>query len=153
MSKKALVLFVLLLFGLVGAQQGLAAQEPASFGHTWKSFSAKEKEAFLIGVATAVQLTCEPLAIIKGKDNKPTIDEKRYAQCFNDFAGIDRVKVVSGMDDFYNDSKNIFIPLQGAYRLTIMKLRGIKIDDMLTEARKYGNAVRKKLEEERGTAK
>lgn len=151
MSKKALVLLVLLLFGF-GAQ-GFAAPDSPSFGHTWKSFSPKEKEAFLIGIATAVQLTCEPLALVKGTNNKPKVDEKRYAQCFNDFAGIDRMKVVSAMDAFYKDSRNAFIPLSGAYRLTLMQLRGTKIDDLLVQARKYGNAVRKKLEEERGSAK
>jgi len=148
MSRKAVVLLVLSLFVFCGGGQAFAAQDAPSFGHTWKSFSDKEKESFLIGIATAVQLTCEPLSLVKGKDEKPTVDQNRYADCFNEFAGIDRFKVISGMNDFYNDSKNTFIPLSGAYRLTIMKLRGAKIDDLLVQARKYGDAVKKKLEQE-----
>lgn len=147
MSKKALLLvalFVLVIFRV----PALAAQEAASFGHTWKSYSDKEKESFLIGVVTAVQLTCEPLSLVKGQDDKPSLDQNRFKDCFNEFAGIEPAKVIASMNEFYNDSRNVFIPLAGAYRITLMKLRGVNVDDVLVQARKYGDAVKKKLDEE-----
>jgi len=149
MTKKAVVLLALCCMMFCGTL-AFAAQDAPSFGHSWKSFSQKEKESFLIGIATAVQLTCEPLALVEGKDNKPTVDQTKYAQCFNDFAGVDRVKVISEMDAFYNDPKNLNIPLSGAYRLCCLKLRGSKIDDLVAQARKYGDALMKKIEQERG---
>lgn len=151
MIKKAIVLCALCVVMFSGIS-AFAAQDSASFGHTWKTFTDKEKEAFLIGVASAVQLTCEPLALVEGKDKKPTVDQDKYAQCFNDFAGIDRFKVIAEMDAFYNDAKNINVPLSGAYRLLTLKLRGVKVDDLLAQARKYGDALKKKLEEDRGKA-
>ena len=96
MSKKALLLvalFVLVIFRV----PALAASEGASFGHTWKGYSAKEKESFLIGIATAVQLTCEPLSLVKGQDNKPSVDQNRFKDCFNEFAGIEPAKVIATM--------------------------------------------------------
>lgn len=148
MSKKALLLTVVFVC-VVFRAQAFPAQEGASFGHTWNSYSDKEKSSFLVGIATAVQLTCEPLALVKGDGDKLTVDQERYKNCFNDFAGMEPAKVVAGLNDFYRDSKNAFIPLSGAYRLTMMKLRGNNIDEVLTQARKYGDAVKKKLEEER----
>jgi len=52
------------------------------------------------------------------------------------------------MDTFYSDSKNVFIPLSGAYRISLMKIRGVNVDDLVVQARKYGDAVKKKLDEE-----
>lgn len=146
MSKKALLLVA--LFVLVVFRVPAFAAEAASFGHTWRSYTEKEKGSFLIGIATAVQLTCEPLALVKGQDDKPSVDQNRYKDCFNEFAGIESSKVIGAMNAFYSEPKNMFIPLSGAYRISLMQIRGVKVDDLIVQARKYGDALKKKMEDE-----
>ncbi len=146
MSKKALLLVA--LFVLVVFRVPAFAAAPASFGHTWRGYTDKERESFLIGIVTAVQLTCEPLSLVKGQDDKPSVDQNRFKDCFNEFAGIDAPKVISAMNAFYADPKNAFIPLSGAYRISLMQIRGVKVDDLIVQARKYGDALKKKMDEE-----
>ena len=52
------------------------------------------------------------------------------------------------MNAFYADPKNAFIPLSGAYRISLMQIRGVKVDDLIVQARKYGDALKKKMDEE-----
>ena len=51
------------------------------------------------------------------------------------------------MNGLYADSKNAMIPMDGMYKIALMKLRGDKIDDILVQSRKYGEGLKKELDQ------
>jgi hypothetical protein len=160
MSKKAL-LFAALFVLVVGrvpafpASQVTAAAPAAStpagaatFAHAWTSNTEKEKRAFLFGLATAVRIMCTDISTMQ-KDAKPQDIENNFRGCFNSYAGMDPDQVVSAMNALYADSKNAMIPIDGAYKISLMKIRGDKVDDIIIQSRKYGEGLKKEIDQQR----
>ena len=150
MSKKALllaVLFVLVIFR-VPAFSASPAGGAATFAHAWTNYNDKEKRSFLFGLATAVRIMCTDITTMK-KDAKPQEIETAFRDCFNSYAGMEPDQVVSAMNALYADPKNAMIPLDGAYKISLMKVRGDKVDDIIIQSRKYGETLRKELDQQR----
>lgn len=152
MSKKVLILVA--LFVCVGfrapAYSGTkvaSAVSSASFAHAWSSYSDKEKRSFLFGLATAVRIMCTDISTMQ-KDAKGPAIENNFRECFNSYAGMDPATLVTAMDALYADSKNAMIPLDGAYKISLMKVRGDKVDDIIIQARKYGEGLKKEIEQQ-----
>ena len=164
MSKKVLVLVALLVSMSVSVLADAASKTPtpvqaqpqavtggggASFAHSWTVYSDKEKRSFLFGLATAVRLMCTDLST-RQKDAKggPGV-EQTFRDCFNAYAGMDPDAVVSAMTALYADPKNAMIPIDGAYMISLMKVRGDKVDDIIVQARKYGEGLKKEIDQQR----
>ena len=156
MSKKALVLAALLVcvafrapaYPAAPAAPAAAGNSSASFAHAWSSYSEKEKRSFLFGLATAVRIMCTDISSMQ-KDAKGPAIENNFRECFNSYAGMDPSSLVSAMDTLYADSKNAMIPLDGAYKISLMRVRGDKVDDIIIQARKYGEGLKKEIEQQR----
>ena len=164
MSKKALVLAALLVSMSFSVPADAASKTPtpvqaqpqavtsgggASFAHSWTVYSDKEKRSFLFGLATAVRLMCTDLSS-RQKDAKggPGV-EQTFRDCFNAYAGMDPDAVVSAMNALYADPKNAMIPIDGAYMISLMKVRGDKVDEIIVQARKYGEGLKKEIDQQR----
>lgn len=149
MSKKALLLaalFVLVI--LPGPAQAAAAADSGTFAHAWNKYSPQEHHAFFIGLATAVRIMCTDFSAAQKGADAQTI-EKNFRDCFNSYAGIDPEKVISAMNALYADPKNALIPLDGMYKIALMKVRGDKVDEVLVQSRKYGEKLKKELDQRR----
>ncbi len=147
MSKKALVLavfFVLVVF----RGPALAASGSNTFAHAWNAYSQQEKKSFLFGLATAVRIVCTDVSSVK-KNTPPQEIEKHFRDCFNAYAGVDPNQVIAAMNDLYADSKNAMIPIDGAYKIALMQVRGDKVDQIIIQSRKYGENLKKELDRER----
>lgn len=147
MSKKALLLAVLFVFVTLSGP-ALAAQSAGTgtFAHAWTNYNDKERRAFLFGLATAVRMMCTDIATAP-KDATPQTIEKNFRDCFNSYAGIEPDQVIAAMNALYADSKNAMIPLDGMYKIALMKLHGDKIDEVLAQSRKYGESLKKELDQ------
>lgn len=168
MSKKALLLVALFVFVVfrvpaypgsstrpASAAGSATASGPASgapsFGHTWNSYSDKEKHAFLMGLGTGARAICTDISSMQKDASTQTI-ETTYRDCFNTYAGMDPNKVVANMNALYADSKNAVIPIDGAYRIALMQARGDKVDEVIVQSRKYGENLMKVLDQQRQKA-
>ena len=156
MSKKALVLAALLVCvafraPAYSAAPAAATVSSASFAHAWSNYSDKEKRSFLFGLATAVRIICTDLSTVQ-KDAKGPAIENNFRDCFNSYAGMDPDTLVSAMNALYADPKNAMIPLDGAYKISLMKVRGDKVDDIIIQARKYGEGLKKEIDQQRQKA-
>jgi hypothetical protein len=149
MSKKALLLAVLFVFVILpGPAQAASPAGSGTFAHAWTNYSDKEHRAFIFGLATAVRIMCMDLTTTQ-KDATPQTIEKNFRDCFNSYAGIEPEKVIAAMNALYADSKNSMIPLDGMYKIALMKVRGDKVDDILAQSRKYGEKLKKELDQRR----
>lgn len=164
MSKKTLLfaaLFVCVVFRVpaLAASRAPAAAAPAAsapavsagsatFAHAWTSNTEKEKRAFLFGLATAVRIMCTDLSSMQ-KDAKPQDIEANFRGCFNSYAGVEPDKIIEAMNALYADSKNAMIPIDGAYKISLMKIRGDKVDDIIVQSRKYGEGLKKEIDQQR----
>ena len=148
MSKKALLLTALFVFVVFKAPAFPASAGDATFARAWNNYSEKEKHSFLFGLATAVRIMCTDISAMQ-KDAKPQTIEANFRDCFNSYAGIEPAKLVAGMNELYADPKNAMIPLDGAYKIALMKSRGDKVDDIIVQSRKYGEGLKKELEQQR----
>lgn len=165
MSKKALVLAVLLVCvafrvpaypasktAPAAAPAPVAAAPAASggatFAHAWSNYSEKEKRSFLFGLATAVRIMCTDISAMQ-KDAKGPAIETNFRECFNSYAGMEPDRLVTAMNALYADAKNAMIPLDGAYKICLMQVRGDKVDDIIVQARKYGEGLKKEIEQQR----
>lgn len=164
MSKKSLVLAALLVSMSFGTLADAASKTPtpvqaqpqaavggggASFAHSWTVYSDKEKRSFLFGLATAVRLMCTDLSTRqKDAQGGPGV-EQIFRDCFNAYAGMDPDAVVSAMNTLYADPKNAMIPTDGAYMISLMKVRGDKVDEIIVQARKYGEGLKKEIDQQR----
>ncbi|MEA4856408.1 MAG: hypothetical protein AAGU21_15945 [Solidesulfovibrio sp.] len=152
MSKKALLLaalFVLVLFRVpaLAASPSPSAGGAATFAHAWTSYSDKEKKSFLFGLATAARAICSDLSTFQ-KDAKPQEIESHFRDCFNTYAGMEPDRVIAAINALYADSKNAMIPIDGAYRIALMQVRGDKVDEIIIQSRKYGEGLKKQLEQQ-----
>ena len=164
MSKKALVLTALLvcvvlcLPAYAGPKTAPAAPAAAAassvgsgsgtFAHAWTSYSEKEKRSFLFGLATAVRIMCTDISSMQ-KDAKGPAIEANFRECFNSYAGMEPERLIAAMNALYADSKNAMIPLDGAYKISLMQVRGDKVDDIIVQSRKYGEGLRKEIDQQR----
>jgi hypothetical protein len=149
MSMKALLLAVLFVCVILPGPALAAQPAPAgSFAHAWTNYNDKERRAFIFGLATAVRIMCTDITTAQ-KDASPQTIETNFRDCFNSYAGIDPEQVISAMNALYADPKNAMIPLDGVYKIALMKVRGDKIDDVLVQSRKYGEGLKKELEQRR----
>ena len=165
MSKKVLVLAALNVSLSFGSLADAASKTPtpvqaqpqalaagggsATFAHSWSVYADKEKRSFLFGLATAVRLMCTDLST-RQKDAKGGAGvEQTFRDCFNAYAGMDPDAVVSAMNALYADPKNAMIPIDGAYMISLMKVRGDKVDDIIVQARKYGEGLKKEIDQQR----
>lgn len=164
MSKKALVLAALLvcvvmcLPAYAGPKTAPAAPAVAAapsggsgsgtFAHAWTSYTDKEKRSFLFGLATAVRIMCTDISSMQ-KDAKGPAIEANFRECFNSYAGMEPERLVAAMNALYADSKNAMIPLDGAYKISLMQVRGDKVDDIIIQSRKYGEGLRKEIDQQR----
>ncbi|MYL82831.1 hypothetical protein GTA51_06735 [Desulfovibrio aerotolerans] len=164
MSKKALVLTALLvcvvlcLPAYAGPKTAPAAPAAAAasfvgsgsgtFAHAWTSYSEKEKRSFLFGLATAVRIMCTDISSMQ-KDAKGPAIEANFRECFNSYAGMEPERLIAAMNALYADSKNAMIPLDGAYKISLMQVRGDKVDDIIIQSRKYGEGLRKEIDQQR----
>ena len=164
MSKKALVLTALLvcvvlcLPAYAGPKTAPAAPAAAAassvgsgsgtFAHAWTSYSEKEKRSFLFGLATAVRIMCTDISSVQ-KDAKGPAIEANFRECFNSYAGMEPERLIAAMNALYADSKNAMIPLDGAYKISLMQVRGDKVDDIIIQSRKYGEGLRKEIDQQR----
>lgn len=151
MSKKALLLVALFVFVVYRAPAFPASPAPtgaATFAHAWTSYSEKEKKSFLFGLATAVRIMCTDISTMQ-KDAKPQDIEANFRGCFNAYAGMEPDKLVEAMNALYADSKNAMIPLDGAYKISLMKIRGDKVDEIIVQSRKYGESLKKEIDQQR----
>lgn len=168
MSKKALVLAALLVCvafrapaypGSKTAPAAAAASPVAAapsaaggtFAHAWTSYTEKEKRSFLFGLATAVRIMCTDISTMQ-KDAKGPAMEANFRECFNSYAGMEPDRLVAAMNALYADSKNAMIPLDGAYKISLMQVRGDKVDDIIVQSRKYGEVLKKELDQQRQKA-
>ncbi|WP_428566172.1 MAG: hypothetical protein ACP59X_05875 [Solidesulfovibrio sp. DCME] len=153
MSKKALLLAV--VFALVLLRVPAQAASPSSgggaatFAHAWTSYSEKEKKSFLFGLATAARAICSDLSTFQ-KDAKPQDIETHFRDCFNTYAGMEPDRIIAAMNALYADSKNAMIPIDGAYRIAMMQVRGDKVDEIILQSRKYGEGLKKQLDQQKG---
>lgn len=151
MFKKALllaVLFVLVAFRApVLAGSSVSSSGGATFAHAWTNYSDKEKKSFLFGLATGARAICTDLSTFQ-KDAKPQEIETRFRDCFNTYAGMEPDRVIAAMNALYADSKNAMIPIDGAYRIAMMQVRGDKVDEIIIQSRKYGEGLKKQLEQQ-----
>ena len=144
MSKKALVIIALL--ALVGIRVPALAAQDGTFAHAWTNYSDKEKKSFMFGLATAARAFCTDIGGMQ-KDNSPQNIEKVFRECFNNYAGVEPAKLIAAMDALYRDTKNAMIPLDGAYKIALMQIHGDKVDDVIVQARKYGEKLKKELDQ------
>ena len=159
MTRKALLLALLLVLVVfrvpafagssVGAVSSSAGAGTGTFAHAWNSYSEKEKKSFLFGLATAVRIMCTD-AISMQKDAKPQDIESHFRNCFNSYVGVEPDRAISEMNALYADSKNAMIPIDGVYKIAIMRIRGDKVDDLLVQSRKYGERLKQELDQQRG---
>jgi len=164
MSKKVLVfavLFVCVVLRLpaaAGPKTAPAAAATATaapvgsssgtFAHAWTAYTDKEKRSFLFGLATAVRIMCTDISTMQ-KDAKGPAMEATFRECFNSYAGMEPDRLVAAMNALYADSKNAMIPLDGAYKISLMQVRGDKVDDIIIQSRKYGEGLRKEIDQQR----
>ena len=164
MSKKALVLTALLvcvvlcLPAYAGPKTAPAAPAAAAassvgsgsgtFAHAWTSYSEKEKRSFLFGLATAVRIMCTDISSMQ-KDAKGPAIEANFRECFNSYAGMEPERLIAAMNALYADSKNAMIPLDGAYKISLMQVRGDKVYDIIIQSRKYGEGLRREIDQQR----
>jgi len=168
MSTKALVLTALLVCVVLsvpaysGSKTSAAsASAPAAvaapvsaggtFAHAWTTYTDKEKRSFLFGLATAVRILCTDISTMQ-KDAKGPAMEANFRECFNSYAGMEPDRLVSAMNSLYADPKNAMIPLDGAYKISLMQVRGDKVDDIIIQSRKYGEGLRKEIDQQRQKA-
>ena len=168
MSKKALVLALLLVCvafripAYAGSKTAPAAASSAAsapkasagsgtFAHAWTNYTEKEKRSFLFGLATAVRIMCTDISTMQ-KDAKGPAMEANFRECFNSYAGMEPDRLVSAMNALYADPKNAMIPLDGAYKISLMQVRGDKVDDIIVQSRKYGEGLKKELDMQRQKA-
>jgi len=150
MSKKALLLVAMFVFVVFCAPAYAAAPSSATFAHAWGVYSDKEKKSFIFGLATAVRIMCTDISTMQ-KDATPQTIETNFRECFNSYAGMDPDRIVAAMNALYADSKNAMIPLDGAYKISLMQVRGEKVDDIIVQSRKYGEGIKKELEQRQKT--
>lgn len=148
MSKKALLLVALFVLVVFRVPAFPAASGSATFAHAWTSYTEKEKRSFLFGLATAVRVMCTDLSTMQ-KDAKAQDIETGFRNCFNSYAGMEPDRVVEAMNALYGDAKNAMIPIDGAYKISLMKIRGDKVDDIIVQARKYGEGLKKEIDQQR----
>lgn len=161
MSKKALVLAILLVCvafrvpAYAGSKTAPSAAPTAApsagngtFAHAWTNYTDKEKRSFLFGLATAVRIMCTDITTMQ-KDAKGPAMEANFRECFNSYAGMEPERLVSAMNALYADPKNAMIPLDGAYKISLMQVRGDKVDDIIVQSRKYGEGLKKELDLQR----
>jgi hypothetical protein len=152
MSKKTLLLvtlFVFVVFRIPAYAAGPGGEN--SFAHTWNSYSDKEKKSFLFGVATSARAICTDISSMQKDASTQTI-EATFRDCFNSYAGMEPDRVIAAMSALYADSKNALIPIDGAYKISLMQVRGDKVDEIIVQARKYGEGIKKELEQQRKKA-
>lgn len=148
MSKKALLLAVLFVCILLpGPAPAASSAASGTFAHTWNNYTDKERRAFIIGVGIAVRMLCTDI-IAGQKGATPQTIETNFRECFNSYAGIEPGQLISTMNGLYADAKNAMIPLDGIYKIALMKIRGDKIDTVLVQARKYGEGLKKELDQQ-----
>lgn len=144
MYKKALVILALLV--LVGIRVPAYAAQEGTFAHAWTNYSDKEKKSFMFGLATAARSFCTDIGGMQ-KDKTQQNIEKVFRDCFNNYAGVEPTKLIAAMDVLYKDAKNAMIPIDGAYKIALMQVRGDKVDDIIIQARKYGEKLKKELDQ------
>ncbi|KAF5029326.1 hypothetical protein DSECCO2_649750 [anaerobic digester metagenome] len=147
MSKKALLFAALFVLVVFRGPALAASASSATFAHAWNNYSEKEKRSFLFGLATAARAICTDLTSLQ-KDAKPQDLETNFRNCFNNYAGMEPDRVIAAMNALYADSKNAMIPIDGAYRIALMQVRGDKVDDIIVQSRKYGEGLKKQLEQQ-----
>jgi hypothetical protein len=150
MSKKALLFAALFVLVVFRGPALAAAAGSGTFAHAWNNYSEKEKRSFLFGLATAARAICTDLTSLQ-KDTKPQDMETTFRNCFNNYAGMEPDRVIAAMNALYADSKNAMIPIDGAYRISLMQVRGDKVDDIIIQSRKYGEGLKKQLEQQHKT--
>ena len=149
MTKKTLVVLALLCLVALRAPAFAASSAAGTFAHAWTSYSEQEKKAFIFGLATGARAFCTDISGMQ-KDKDPKNIEKMFRDCFNTYAGVDPQQLIKGMNDLYNDSKNALIPIDGAYKIALMKIHGEKVDDVIVQARKYGEKIKQELDRQGG---
>lgn len=162
MTRKALLFvlfFVLVVFpaqayagSSVSASTAKAGSGSGTFAHAWTSYSSKEKRSFLFGLATAVRIMCTDISSMQ-KNAKPQEIETNFRGCFNSYVGVEPERAIEAMDSLYADAKNAMIPIDGAYKIAIMRIRGDKVDDVIVQSRKYGERLRQELDQQRQSGK
>ena len=145
MSKKALLLVALFVLVVLRAPAFPASPATGTFAHAWNAYSEKEKRSFLFGLATGARIMCTDLSALQKDADKQTI-ENGFRNCFNSYAGMDPDQVIQTMNSLYNDPQNAMIPLDGAYKISLMKVHGDKVDDIIVQSRKYGERLKKELD-------
>lgn len=148
MSKKALLLVALFVFVVFRAPAFPASPSSATFAHAWNVFSEKEKRSFMFGLATGARIMCTDLSSMQKDADKQAI-ETGFRNCFNSYAGMDPEQIIQTMNTLYNDPQNAMIPLDGAYKISMMKVHGDKVDDIIIQSRKYGERLKKELDDQR----
>ncbi|MFU2208847.1 hypothetical protein [Solidesulfovibrio sp. C21] len=156
MTRKALLLalfFVLVAFRVPAfAASAVSPAAGGTFAHAWTSYNDQEKRSFMFGLATAVRIMCTDVSSIN-KGAKPQEIEQHFRSCFNSYVGVDPGSVISAMNTLYADPKNAMIPIDGAYKISLMRLRGDKVDEIIVQSRKYGERIKQELDQQRKAGK
>jgi hypothetical protein len=149
MSKKALLLIALFVFVVCRIPAYAAGPSgDKTFAQAWTGYSDKEKRSFLFGVATSARAICTDISTMQKDASAQTI-ETTFRDCFNSYAGVDPDRLIAAMTTLYNDPKNAMIPIDGAYKISLMQVRGDKVDEIIVQARKYGEGIKKELDQQR----
>ncbi|EFL49920.1 conserved hypothetical protein [Solidesulfovibrio fructosivorans JJ]] len=156
MTRKALlfVLFFMLVAFRVPAYSAssVSAAGGKSFAQAWNSYSSGEKKSFLFGLATAVRIMCTDASTLQ-KDAKPQEIEQHFRNCFNSYVGVEPGRLIDAMNSLYADPKNAMIPIDGAYKISLMRLRGDKVDEVIVQSRKYGERIQQEIDQQRKAGK
>jgi len=145
MARKAL--FIVLILSLMAvpalAKQTVSASKakaPAAAGQTsrifsdfggrWNSMSDKERQSFMEGYYSAIQLICTNAALGDSAqaNQGPDQQNKQFLACMGTYAPFELAPTKAAMTELYQDSANNHIPFSQMIGFAFAKVAG-KLDE------------------------
>ena len=159
MAKKALILTVALLCAFAVpamAQQkkssgdkkpvpvaGAAHADVSDFGARWQGMSDKEREGFIMGMATAFRVMCMNVAAGDGSNKDPLEFTKRVRECFISVMPYQPSRIKEAMTSLYQDKANNHVPFDMLYSVALLKAGDKPYDESLVQLRKVAATIEK----------
>ncbi|GAB6039156.1 hypothetical protein JCM15519_37150 [Fundidesulfovibrio butyratiphilus] len=129
---------------LSSSSESSAPQSISNFGTRWLDMSAKERMAFIEGMASAFRVICQNV-IFQG-DNKPKNAQEaqqRFRDCMLPMMPYRPTEIVDAMTALYQDKANNILSWDLVYGIALVKIKGDPYEDNLAKLRQDVNKVLK----------